>query len=187
MRKVVLIELVFLVIAMLVLTGCGSIPSIPSSSQQMEQKQNENNQQKLIANQPAPNLDKSLERENIIRRLNLLNDENKVFYVYLVSYGKVMSFFTAKGKVSSVNSYLTSFSQVVKDENCAHDYHGDSGTSGCYFSMEAPDLDGTYGENGDAVYFFTTENAYVEWKGEYMVSDFPLKLSTPPELIREVK
>lgn len=173
-----------LLVGLLFLTAC-QIPST-QSTQNIEQQQTENNQALLIKNQPAPTITKSLERENIIRRIEMMNDQNKVFYVYLVSYGKVMSFFTAKGKISSVNSYLTSYSQIVKDPNCYA--HSDrSGLSGCYFAVEAPDLDGTYGSNGDAVYFFTTEGAYVEWRGEYMVSDFPLKLSTPAELVREVK
>jgi len=46
--------------------------------------------------------------------------------------------------------------------------------------------DGGKGTNGDGIFFFTTEGAYAEWHGDYMVSDFPLKLSTPPELVRNV-
>ena len=52
--------------------------------------------------------------------------------------------------------------------------------------VESPDLDGSYGTNGDAIFFFTAENAYVEWSGEYFVSDFPLHMSTPPVLVRNV-
>jgi hypothetical protein len=181
--------IISLFILSIFLTGCMDIPPQQPSSQQIEQKQNENNQQTLITNQPAHTLTKSLERENLNRRLDLMNDADKVFYIYLVSYGKVMAFYTAKGKVSSVSSYLTSFDQIVRDDRCISDYH--TGANGaktdCYFVTEAPDLDGSYGTNGEGIFFFTTEGAYVEWKGEYMVSDFPLKLSTPPELVKEVK
>jgi len=185
MNKKYVSLIILLLLISATMTACMDVPAQPST-QQIEQRQNEDNQQKLIQSQPVPTLDKSLERENIIRRLELLNDNDKVFFVYLVSYGKVMTYFTAKGKVSSVNSYLTSFSQIVRDEDCIHntDFNGQSG---CYFAVEAPDLDGTYGENGDAVYFFTTEGAYVEWKGEYMVSDYPLRLTTPVALTREVE
>jgi len=48
--------------------------------------------------------------------------------------------------------------------------------------VDSPQLDGSYGTNGDGIFFFTTEGAYVEWNGEYMVSDFPLKMSTTPAL-----
>ena len=56
----------------------------------------------------------------------------------------------------------------------------------CYV-VSTPDIDGAYGENADGIFFFTTEGAYVEWKGDYMVSDQPLKLTTQPELLREIK
>jgi hypothetical protein len=31
-----------------------------------------------------------------------------------------------------------------------------------------------------ALFFFTTDGAYVEWMGDYMLCDKPLKLATPP-------
>ena len=137
----------------------------------------ETNQARLLKSSPPPQLDKSLERENLKRRLNLLNDENKIFYIYLVSYGKVMSEFAAQGKVSSVNSKLTTQEQIVEDP-----WRYQSGGK----VVESPDLDGSYGTNGDAIFFFTSSGAYVEWAGEYMVSDFPLQLTTPPELVRQI-
>lgn len=56
----------------------------------------------------------------------------------------------------------------------------------CYI-VEAPDIDGTYGENVSGIFFFTTDGAYVEWNGEYMMSDQPLQLTDKPALIREIK
>lgn len=53
--------------------------------------------------------------------------------------------------------------------------------------VESPDLDGSYGTNGDAIFFFASSGAYVEWSGEYFVSDFPLRLTTPPELVRVIE
>ena len=139
----------------------------------------EENQDRLLTVSPPPKLDKSLERDNLVRRLELLNDENKIFYIYLVSYGKVMSQHVAKGKVSSVNSKLTTQEQIVDDPYARSGNYGGK-------VVESPDLDGSYGTNGDAIFFFTTEGAYVEWAGEYMVSDFPLQLTTPPELVRNI-
>jgi hypothetical protein len=176
-------------ILMLFMTfGCVSTPNQPpTSSQQVEQDQTEANQKALIEKYPAPTLDKSLERQNLIKRLQLLNDENKVFYVYLVSYGKVMAYYVAQGKVSSVNSYLTTYTQIVKDKACISNVSYRGGDTGsCYFAVEAPDLDGSYGTNGDGIFFFTTEGAYVEWNGEYFVTDYPLTLSTPPELVMNI-
>lgn len=185
MKKIMSGVLLVLLIGLMI-AGCGPMPKTPST-QKIEQVIVESNQRILTTTQPVPTITKSLERENIINRLKLLNDENKVFYVYLVSYGKVMAFFTAKGKVTSLNSYINSQERVVNDENCNQAYSGSDGSRrDCYFVIDTPDIDGSYGENADGVFFFTTEGAYVEWVGEYMVSDYPLKLTTPAELVRQV-
>jgi hypothetical protein len=55
------------------------------------------------------------------------------------------------------------------------------------YIVQAPDIDGSYGQNVEGIYFFTTEGAYVEWAGEYMYSSEPLRITTPLELVREVK
>lgn len=181
---------------MLVTSVCGCIESTESELSQnagventhvgdtfhYESKFTEQNQQRLVKATPPPKLDRSLERENLIRRYEFLNDQNKIFYVYLVDYGKVMGYYTAKGKISSVNSRLTQEEQIVYARS----------TSNFGYSLEgfqvvgSPQLDGSYGTNGDGIFFFTTEGAYVEWNGQYIVSDFPLKMSTPPVLIKEV-
>lgn len=161
-------------------------PSCPIDSYRKEVEQTEANQKKVIDAVPAPQLDTSQERINIKRRLERFNVENKISYIYLVSYGKVMAFYTVKGKISSVNSYMTPMERLVdnKGEPCSKWISGSSVP--CY-TVEAPDLDGSYGSNGDAIFFFTTEDIYVEWRGEYMLADQPLKLSTQPELVREIK
>ena len=146
-----------------------------------EAKLTEENQNRLLTASPPPELSQSLERENLIRRLELLNDEDKIFYVYLVDYGKVMAEYVAKGKISSVNSKLTTQEQIVDDPFG----YRTSGIGGKV--VESPDLDGSYGTNGDAIFFFTAEGAYVEWAGNYILSDFPLSMTTPPELVRVIE
>jgi hypothetical protein len=140
-----------------------------------EQNNTIDNQARLNAAQPPVFLNWSLERENINKRTKLWNDPNKVSYIYLINYGKIMAFFTIKGKVSSVNSQVTNTSQIVSNP-------ADTGAS----VIPSPSGDGSYGTNGDAIFFFTTENAYVEWKGDFMVSDQPLKLTQQPGLIRNI-
>ena len=141
-------------------------------------------QEKLAKAHKVPVFERSQERANIVKRLELFNSDEKVSYIYLTSFGRVMAFYTVKGKVSSVNSYLTASEQLVREggEPCKWS----SPVGSCYV-VEAPDNDGSYGSNGDGVFFFTTEGAYVEWNGEYMLSDQPLKLTTQPELVRQVK
>lgn len=149
-------------------------------TQKYEAELTEANHLKLIKAVPAPQLQTSQERKNLERRLTRFNDENKISYIYLISYGRVMAFYPIKGKVSSVNSRLTSSEQIVED------MHGDYSSGGRV--IESPQLDGSYGTNGDAIFFFTADtNTYVEWAGEYMLVDKPLKLSTQPALIRKIK
>jgi hypothetical protein len=136
----------------------------------------------VVKSVEVPKLVSSSERSNVAERAKRFDDPNKISYVYLLSYGKVMAFYTAKGKVSSLNSYMTPEQKLVNNsgKNC------DWGNANCYV-LDAPDVDGTYGSNIEGIFFFTTDGAYVEWRGEYMMSDQPLKLTTQPELIREIK
>lgn len=181
-------------LAVLVLLGAGCEENnIQSSSGNVEQNHTEANQRKLIEQQPPISLTWSLERENINKKTKLWNDPNKVSYIYLINYGKVMAFYTIKGKVSSVDSQVTNPDQLTwKCVNADGTYSGDPNCHGTTRhvitgSIPSPSEDGSYGTNGDAIFFFTTEGAYVEWAGDYMLADQPLKLTTQPELVREIK
>ena len=96
-----------------------------------------------------------------------------------------MAFYTVKGKVSAVNSMLTTTEQVVDGNGNQCDY--ESTYSHDCFVVSSPDIDGSYGSNGDAIFFFTTDGVYVEWRGDYMLADQPLKIQTPPELVRQIE
>lgn len=132
---------------------------------------------KLITAVPAPQLDNSLERANISKRLTTFSDPNKISYIYLVSYGKVMAFYTIKGKITSGGKRLTPQNQVI---------YQDVGTPE-NMVVESPELDGTYGNSNPYIFFWTTDGVYVQWSGDYMLVDQPLQLSTPPEMVRTVK
>lgn len=165
--------------------GCGGFfePSCDTANtQKKEAILTEENQRRLIQAVPVPKLETSQERVNLVKRLERFNNADKVSYIYLVNYGKVMAFYTIKGKVSSVNSMLTTTEQLVDGygRQCANQSYP------CY-TVSSPDIDGSYGSNGEAIFFFTTEDTYVEWRGDYMLADQPLKLTTQPELIREIK
>jgi hypothetical protein len=139
-----------------------------------EMEATEANQQDLVTAEPIPKMEDSLERNNLINRYKTLNDQNEIFHVYLLSHGKVVSYFTAQGKVSSVNSKLTQPEQIVKDDG----HHG-SGEQNDHV-VSSPQLDGSYGTNGDGKFFFDTSGAYIETNMEYIVSQRPLNIRTPP-------
>jgi len=138
-----------------------------------DQERTARNFKVLAIADPAPSFKESQERKNLIRRLTRFNVPNKISYIYLINFGRVMSFYTIKGKVSSVNSMLTCTEQIVFDGRLDHSAQ----------TVPSPDLDGSYGSNGDAIFFFTTEDVYVEWNGDYMLCDQPLQMATQPELV----
>ena len=158
-------------------------PESPKDSYKSDVQKVEETQKKVQKRVPIPEINTSAERQNLSRRAVLFDNESKITYIYLVSYGKVMAFFTVSGKVSSLNSYLTPLDKLVYGDGSTCNYKQ---SSYCHV-VSAPDIDGAYGENADGIFFFTTEGAYVEWKGEYMVSDQPLLLRTPVELYRAIK
>lgn len=161
-----------LLISALLFVGCGD--SVKSTAT-IEQERTEANQMRLLEEQPPVSLDWSLERENLNKRALLWNDPNKVSYIYLINYGRIMAFYVVKGKVSSVNSQITNPAQLAfQRKHSFGDAHYVTGV------LPSPAEDGSYGTNGDSVFFFTSDGTYVEWMGDYMLCDKPLKLSTPP-------
>jgi len=144
-----------------------------------ESKVTEKNQQNLAKKYPPLTLDDSLERQNLRQRYKHLNDRDVTHHVYLFSYGKLISSYVAQGKVSSVNSKLTQPEQKVPCDRSQGSYDEE-----CIVS--SPQMDGSYGTNGDGIFFFTTDGRYVEWNAEYLVSDQPMNVGTPPELTKNV-
>lgn len=61
--------------------------------------------------------------------------------------------------MTSLNSYLTP----------------DTTSSGSWLA----DVDGSYGENDNGIFFFTPDGKYVEWSGIYLYSDIPFEVDTP--------
>lgn len=150
-----------------------------------EVKFTEENQMRLVQENPPPTMDNSLERQNLIQRYEYLNDQNNVHHIYLLSHdGKVVHYSVAQGKVSSVNSKLTNDRQIVRAENCNGNH--DKGDA-CWKTVESPQMDGSYGENGDAIFWFTTDGHYMEWNGLYVVSEEPKDIRSEVTLVDVVE
>lgn len=134
------------------------------------------NQTKLEKNQPAPQIDFSNERANLIKRATTFNQPNKLSYIYLFTKaGTVAGFYTVKGKVSNISSYLVPDQQIVDRMSSSAQV------------VQAPDIDGSYGGNGEGIFFYTADNMYVEWNGEYLLLDQPAKITTQPVVVQEKK
>jgi hypothetical protein len=202
-RKQLVIGLV--VVALVALAGCNDVQTGDEQSDQLASDTNmnisgvnpgasywyevrvtEKNQMGLVEKRSPFIMEDSLERQNLIRRYQYLNDQNNVHHVYLMSNdGKVISYFVAQGKVSSVNSKLTNDKQIVVDKRCIETTHRDN-EAGCFKAVESPQMDGSYGSNGAAIFFFTTSGEYVEWNGKYVVSEKPLNIQTSISLEHDV-
>lgn len=166
-------------LSVLALAAC-NLPTEIQNTTRVEQQQTEDNQHKMADSVPLPHLETSLERKNLVKRLEHNNKEGLTGYIYLINFGKIMGYYTVAGKVSSLNSYLTGSEKFVKSPS--------GGCASCneWNLVESPDLDGAYGFNDTGIFFFTTEGVYVEWKGDYLWTDQPLKLAQPPEFIQNI-
>ena len=149
----------------------------------------ESNHYELVRGQPPVQMDESLERANLIQRYEYLNDRSNTHHVYMLSHdGKVMNYEVAQGKVSSVNSKLTNDKQIVEAPGSGFRGGSGAGADGANFKVvESPQADGSYGENGDAIFFFTTSGEYVEYNGIYVVSEEPKQITTEVTLVDEIE
>lgn len=179
MRRLVI--LLFVCLVVLLTADCeGSRYEGQGETQKKEAEFSEQQQSRLLKGHPQPILDYSLERVNLTERLERFNDPNKISYIYLLSdTGQIYTFLPIKGKVSSVNSKLSTGEQIIDDPFAYYESGGGK-------VVESPQEDGSYGTNGDAIFFFTTENIYVEWNGKYLLVDQPLQLTQQPILIYDI-
>jgi hypothetical protein len=166
-------------------SSCGPIkaPEITEASVfETQSSQNENNVKDLIARQELPKLTRSLDFENVKRRLEYLNQSNTVGYIYLLSSnGQLVREGQVAGKVTSLNTFITPMEEIRKIENGY--YYGESKYPATYGIVQAPDLDGTYGENVSGVFWFTPDGVYQEWIGPYLFSSERMTFTSEPVLV----
>ena len=106
----------------------------------------------------------SQEQKNLKEKIS--RDEasaEKIGYVYIMSFGKFIGYYTIMGKISSNGSQLAPEQDVL----CP------TSSQGCGTVDEAQD-DNTYGEGDPGVFFFTTEGAMVVTNLDYLYADQPI-------------
>lgn len=178
-----IISFVFILcISILTFASCDDVPSYGTKNDISTTQTVVNN---LVSSQPTPqDLDYSLERYNLIRRAYWVNGQREkaislpcqitkpLGYIVLFSNsGATIGRFIVDGKVSSLNSYLTP--NMVQN----HCHEGSGGEH--IIETELPDIDGSYGTNVDGIFFFTTDNKYIEWRGDFLYSDIPFIIDDP--------
>lgn len=141
------------------------------------------NANSIQKNQPTPDdLEYSLERYNLIRRAYWVNGQREKaislpceierplgYIVLFTEGGGVVGRYIVDGKVTSLNSYLTPDSEWYEN--------------GEYRNNWLADVDGSYGENDQGIFFFTPDGKYIEWTGIYLYSDIPFEVTTPTIVI----
>ncbi len=155
-----------LLIATIVLfSACDDIPQTNITAKQ-EQNHTESNQQRLNSTQPLPDITWSMERDNLIKLKKLQNDRSINFYMYVFIEGisQPIGYYEVN-KVSSVNSQLSNPAQLVRGYGSQYN---------CDFVMPSPSEDGSYGENGDAVFGFTPEDICIETNMKFICATVPL-------------
>ena len=184
MKKIVSI-LLLVAIILCMLAGCDSGYQEQTSDVEKQQSITKDLQQ----SQPTPtDIDYSLERYNLIRRAYWVNGqrekalslpcpvEKPLGYVVLMLEGVgVVGNYVIDGKVSSLNSFLTPDSEY---------YEYSAGETSKKNNWLA-DVDGSYGENDNGIFFFTTDGKYIEWTGTYIYSDIPYIVDDPILKVQE--
>lgn len=172
--------LVVVVLALLALTGCSDIPTAKGTKADVQAQITVANV--LTGNQPTPtDINYSLERYNLIRRAYWVNGqrekanalacavEKPLGYIVLFAGNTVVGNFIVDGKVTSLNSFLSPDSEYYEYS------YGEHRT----YNKWLADVDGSYGENDNGIFFFTPDGKYIEWTGEYLYSDIPFIVDSP--------
>lgn len=151
-----------------VLLTASSCDDTPDSAQTQGQALTEQayTQQSSAVPYPADQLRDSLERKNLKERLLRTNKPDAQGYVYLMSFGQIIGYYTVQGKVSSTQSQMTTDNLVIDR------YEGD-------VVVNAPGDDGSYGPNEEGIFFFTTEGQMVTTNLDYIWSDNPITVDAP--------
>lgn len=183
MKKIISIIAIILAVIFMAFTMTGCLEEETSGSK----KDTENTQKvtsKLQTNQPTPSdINYSLERYNLIRRAYWVNGQREKantlvceiekplgYIVLFTESGAVVGNFVVDGKVSSLNSFLTPDTEY---------YEIDHDKSGINNNNWLADVDGSYGENDNGIFFFTPDGKYIEWTGTYLYSDIPFEVDDP--------
>lgn len=150
-------------LAVCTLVGCNQDDLTPAKKVQAARAQEAAN---------SINFSENAEIDNIKRRLELTSKVGLIGYVVLFNdMGQPVLYTGIKGKVTSGGKRLT------KPDR----FEGTANSGGVV--RQAPSDEGTYGSSGEYVFFWTTEDQFIQWNGRYLWSDKPVRLSVQPMVV----
>lgn len=180
MKKILAIILVLIMVLSLVGCAIDPLPIREKDATEEASLANEAAVQKLIKNDTLPTITKSLERENIKRRVEFINQPDNIGYLYLISdNGQLIKEVQVLGKASSLNNYITPMEELT--------YGKISHIGSEMYVAEAPDLDGTWGTRPEGIFWFTPDGVYQEWTGLYLYSSARMTFTSQPLLIETLQ
>jgi hypothetical protein len=124
--------------------------------------------------------EENAEIDNIKRRLQLTSNPGQIGFIVLFNdAGQPIMYTGVKGKITSSHKRLT-----------ATDYISSGAQGRCEGACgennvvrAAASDEGTYGTSDAYVYFWTTDDQYIQWSGRYLYSDKPIRLRVEPLVI----
>lgn len=190
-RSKIVIVIIFLVCVCMFATGCELENPVKSGSEEDTAAQVKVSDALASAQKTPTDINYSLERYNLIRRAYWVNGQREkantlicgvdkpLGYIVLFAGNSVVGNFVVDGKVSSLNSFLTPSS--------IDSTYGNSSGGYTTVTKEIADVDGSYGENDQGIFFFTVDGKYIEWTGTYLYSDIPFVVNNPIVTYKEDK
>ena len=173
-------------VAFVVLTAEDCVDVSAASGTAADVKKTQTVGNTLANKQPTPtDIDYSLERWNLIRRAYWVNGQREKarmlpcpiadvplgYIVLFADNGSVLGRFIVEGKVSSLNSFLSPYSEYFEVA---------TGNTTTIYNKWLPDTDGSFGVNSEnGIFFFTPDGKYLEYVGKYLYSDIPFEVKDP--------
>ena len=117
------------------------------------------------------NFAENAEIDNIKKRLELTSNPGLTGFVLLMNEaGQPIMYTGVKGKITSGSKRLTEPDRLFSNGN------GQS-------TRASSSDEGTYGSSGEYIFFWNTQNQYIQWNGKYLYSDKPFRVKIEPLVI----
>jgi hypothetical protein len=146
--------LIICALASLALVGCDE-----PTPQEVAAREGQHRAQAAINNSAA-----NSEQDNIERRIRLTSQPGLLGYIVLLNEtGQPILYTSIKGKVTSSGKRLT------------RPYNAGGNPS--------PSDEGAWGSSDPYIYFWTSDDQYMQWNGNYLYSNSPIRLATEPLVV----
>lgn len=110
----------------------------------------------------------SLELDNLKEKRTREDNPDQIRYLYVMSFGQIIGYYTTKGKISSNGSQIAPTTELVQPA-----------AGGERYAVESAQDDGSYGDGDPGIFFFTTEGVMVVTDLDYIQSDAPIAVDVP--------